>query len=239
MGRQYYTDRDFDWTLNLPRPDDYVRYATAVREIITVENYGVRWCATQFADRELLPHAAQTSAENVLTGWENQNRRENAHVAIAQHIRVKLEVLTRQACTHDASGAKLEDAEFGDKPLDGDIVRLNVGKRLGIGGEPLSQQDHVTLRQRGLTDAITQDFMIIDGCIEVPYSLAVGLLADYGFRCSKPEHYSVGPSKKAMSEAQVTGKLPRTRVIANWLYREAFDTPAGEPTQQERKSARR
>lgn len=239
-------EMDFDWTRNLPRTDDIERFAAAVEEIIAPENYGVRWCATQFADRDALPVHAQAVAENILTGYDVQERRENQDRAIARHITVTLEVLTRQACERDKNGKKIEGATIEDKPQDGDVVVMNIGKRRGVGGRALTEQDYSRLRSQGLTDSITKDHVIRSGCIEVPYFLAVGLLADYGFRCAKPQFYTIAPSKRDISMAIATGDKPRERHIANWLYREVFDVGAAsghgsEPIAetQERKIARR
>jgi hypothetical protein len=234
MGKQYTTDRDFDWPRTLPREEDLDRYASAVRAVITPENYGVRWCATQFADRDALPLPAQACAEDVLTGYSHVDRREDHDRAIGQHVTVKLEVLTRQACTRDAAGNKIEDASIDEKPQPGDVIDLPVGKRIGARGGPLSAQERAGLRAAGLTENVNKPHQVRDGCIEVPYFLAVGLLADYGFRCTKPQHYTIRPSRRDLAMATATGERPRERMVANWIYREVFDDGSDTVTRESR-----
>jgi len=216
-------ERDFDWTRTLPREDDLKRFASAVAAVITPENYGVRWCAAQFADRDALPLSAQACAEDLLTGYDRKQGRE-LNDRVADGVRVTLEVLERQACAEDRNGKPIENAQHGSPPEEGDIVRLNTGKRAGVMGGALTPQEKAALRSRGESEIITKDFAVKNGRISgVPFFLAIGLLQDKGFRTNKPQFKRVDPGKREIDLASAMNEKPKTRWIANWLFREVFD----------------
>ena len=224
-------ERDFDWTRNLPREDDMQRFAAAVAEVITPENYGVRWCAAQFADRDALPLGAQARAEDLLSGYNRMHGTET-NAKVADQVVVDLEVLERQACHCDRDGNLIADAPHGVPAEEGDVVRLNMSKRQGMMGGALTPQEKAALRSRGESEIITKDFMVRNGRIRgVPFFHAVGLLQDKGWRTNKPQFKRVDPGKREIDLAP-RGEPPKTRWMANWWFREVFDDGTAPPQKQ-------
>ncbi len=159
-------------------------------------------------------------------------------------FRVKLKVLTRQACIAAADGQGIntwdttkmpgtnDDGELcpalDDKPKPGDVVAV---KGDAITHDPITNEPLVARHRRALVQRMEAELdrpikpdmatyywtnytVDKDGCITVSYDHACQLLTTRGHRLVFPK-FTSGPNKK-----------PGSRMILNWLYKEV--TPDDE-----------
>ena len=230
--------RKKNWFDGLPSPAQVERFHDSVAEAITVDRYG-EWTVTELIDGSVDPGTA-AKALDILIGYSRiDNRQTNDGIGFG--LRVHLEVMSRQACYCGADGVPLHTFSIDPEtpPEDGDIVRWQ-GRVKGSRGF-LTSQETRAYRARGESEYNWHEFKVKDRHITVPFLQALDMLHSRGFRLEHTAgvQFVTIPADDDERDAAIRGqRRPRSRKISNWLYREAFDAPDGEPT-QERKSARR
>jgi len=195
----------------------------AVADVITPERYG-EWTITELLDLSVL-EPVRSDAFDVIHAYDRQSKIQlNTWPGTA--ITVTLEVLTRQACVRDADGNEIDQREINptDKPLDGDIVEYQGQVRTPL-GKQITSREIKMLRARGEREHKYYDYPVKNGRIKVPFLHALDMLFAHGLRLPtvSSRHVTFPPTRKEIEEAAFTKRLPRTREVINWWFREVFD----------------
>jgi hypothetical protein len=224
-----------------------------IKELITAETYGDgpdQWTVTELINEN---SNASSAARRAIEGVDDKG-----NVAGRGHMpgldgapfRVKLRVLSRQACYRDADGRPInywdvtDDGEYSDggehcpsatdKPLPGDEVWVkgNPITHHPDEGHRLLKKDRMALHRREearLGHECKPDIALFywdkypvdeDGCINATYLHAVQLLTTKGKRIVMPE-FTTGARRK---------KDPMTkRLITNWQFEEVPPSTGNKP----------
>jgi len=166
-------------------------------------------------------------------------------------LAIKLRVLSRQACTEAVDGkgvnwwdtTETEPENYNDeycpapddKPLEGDVVWVK-GNALEFDpatGERLIKKYRLALKSRmeaklgrqikpQLATHYHDKFTVgADGCITVPYLIAVQVLTQKGKHLVLPRFKNGAGGKP--------GQTKKERMITNWLFEEAFEQSKDKP----------
>lgn len=224
----------------------------AVREMLTPDNYGSKsgdgWSIT-----DLLHTDDQIGAEafSMLSGRDSRGKPTNLHPK-AKGMQFKLKVLTRQACYCDSDGGLIcgnsplrynnQGIDYTifpnatDKPVDGDVVRvkweyIDVDPDTGKYIDSAAQKQNIEWRH-GLGAVYQQlEYVVEDGCITVPFEIALHLLKKWGKKVVFPQH--------ARKNSNLVGEeYAKQRVITNWRFEEVLPTAKVEKQPVEDKPKR-
>jgi len=218
------------WHYSLPPPTEPDKFHDAVESVITPQNYG-KWTVTEMIDGSI-NESATAKALDVLIGYDHQLNTQ-LNNGCGHQVTVTLEVVTRQACSKDASGNPLDTWEMAANtpPEEGDIVTHQGEPR---GGRMLTARMIAQYRARGESEYIQHEYKVQGGCIRVPFLHALDMLFSRGFRLPTAgvQHMVMPPTARDYALGGQGGPKAKTRMISNWWFREVFDDGTAPPQKQ-------